>query len=125
MFERIHNKGAIAQRFNSATVLFADIVNFTNIAAHTSPNALVCQLNDIFSAFDAIAKRHRLEKIKTIGDAYMVVGGLPNPSLDHAQAIMAMAIEMMEDRGYLPIKGRGEMRAFLLNSPPAEPLSLA
>jgi adenylate cyclase len=94
--ENEHHNGAIASRFDSATVLFADIVNFTNIAAHTSPTALVRQLNDIFSAFDAIAQRHHLEKIKTIGDAYMVVGGLPSPSSDHAQAIIAMAIEMME-----------------------------
>ncbi len=94
--ENEQNTGAIASRFDSATVLFADIVNFTNIAAHTSPTALVCQLNDIFSAFDAIAERHQLEKIKTIGDAYMVVGGLPRPNPNHAQAILAMAIEMMQ-----------------------------
>ena len=182
------HQGAIAHRFEAATILFADIVNFTRIAAGTGPTALVCQLNEIFSAFDAIAERYHLEKIKTIGDAYMVVGGVPSPTDDHAQAIMAMAIEMMqfaqnywlgdrhlclrigintgpvvagvigtkkfsydlwgdavniasrmeshgianriqvseetyrqlkdiyafEDRGYLQIKGRGEMRAFLL-----------
>jgi len=90
------NQGAIASRFETATILFADIVNFTNIAANTSPTALVCQLNDIFSAFDAIAERHNLEKIKTIGDAYMVVGGVPTPDVHHAHAVMAMAIEMME-----------------------------
>ena len=187
--ENENNHGAIAERFESVTVLFADIVNFTGLAAQTSPTALVCQLNDIFSAFDAIAERHNLEKIKTIGDAYMVVGGVPRPNLNHAKAVMAMAIEMLafaqnyplgdaqlclrigintgpvvagvigikkfsydlwgdavniasrmeshgiinriqvseetylqlkelysfEDRGYLPIKGRGEMRTFLLN----------
>ncbi|MFK8186174.1 MAG: adenylate/guanylate cyclase domain-containing protein [Phormidesmis sp.] len=94
--ENEDNQGAIANRFDTATILFADIVNFTNIAANTGPTALVCQLNDIFSAFDAIAQRHRLEKIKTIGDAYMVVGGVPSPSEDHAHSVMAMAIEMME-----------------------------
>ncbi|MEM6453276.1 MAG: adenylate/guanylate cyclase domain-containing protein [Cyanobacteria bacterium P01_D01_bin.105] len=94
--ENEDNKGAIANRFDTATILFADIVNFTNLAANTSPTALVCQLNDIFSAFDAIAERHRLEKIKTIGDAYMVVGGVPSPNENHAQSVMAMAIEMME-----------------------------
>lgn len=86
---------AIAERFETATILFADIVKFTEIAADTSPTQLVCQLNDIFSAFDAIAERHNLEKIKTIGDAYMVVGGVSSPNSNHAQAVMAMAIEMM------------------------------
>ncbi|MEL6469215.1 MAG: adenylate/guanylate cyclase domain-containing protein [Cyanobacteria bacterium J06623_4] len=89
-------QGAIAQRFDTATILFADIVKFTEIAAQTGPTELVCQLNDIFSAFDAIAERHQLEKIKTIGDAYMVVGGVPKPQSNHAQAVMAMAIEMMD-----------------------------
>ena len=187
--DNLSNRGAIATRFETATILFADIVKFTEMAANTSPTALVCQLNDIFSAFDAIADRHGLEKIKTIGDAYMVVGGVPSPQANHAEAVMAMAIEMMafaegydmgddrrlclrigmntgpvvagvigtkkfsydlwgdavniasrmeshgivnriqlsedtylrlkecyefEDRGYLQIKGRGEMRAFLL-----------
>jgi len=87
---------AIADRFETATILFADIVKFTEIAAGTSPTQLVCQLNDIFSAFDAIAERHNLEKIKTIGDAYMVVGGVPSPTQNHAQAVMSMAIEMMD-----------------------------
>ncbi|MEM8502077.1 MAG: adenylate/guanylate cyclase domain-containing protein [Cyanobacteria bacterium P01_D01_bin.1] len=187
---------AIAQRFETATVLFADIVKFTELAADTEPTVLVQQLNDIFSAFDAIAQRHRLEKIKTIGDAYMVVGGVPSVQPNHAEAMVEMAIEMMqfarsysletptgthhlrlrigintgpvvagvigiqkfsydlwgdtvniasrmeshgivdriqvsedtylhlkdiylfEDRGYLPIKGRGEMRAFLLTETP-------
>ena len=94
--DNLSNRGAIANRFETATILFADIVKFTEIAADTSPTALVCQLNDIFSAFDAIAERHGLEKIKTIGDAYMVVGGVPSPQANHAEAVMAMAIEMME-----------------------------
>lgn len=107
--ENERNKGAIANRFETATILFADIVSFTNIAANTSPTALVCQLNDIFSAFDAIAERHRLEKIKTIGDAYMVVGGVPSPDAQHAQAVMAMAIEMMEfAQGYTVLDQSGE-----------------
>ncbi|MEL6554247.1 MAG: adenylate/guanylate cyclase domain-containing protein [Cyanobacteria bacterium J06621_11] len=187
--DNLSNRGAIAERFETATVLFADIVKFTELAAEIGPTQLVCQLNDIFSAFDAIAERHGLEKIKTIGDAYMVVGGVPSPQANHAKAVIDMAIEMMnfaqnyplgnkqlclrigintgpvvagvigtkkfsydlwgdtvnvasrmeshgivnriqvsedtyhqlkeiysfEDRGYLPIKGRGEMRAFLLS----------
>ncbi|MEO0769070.1 MAG: adenylate/guanylate cyclase domain-containing protein [Cyanobacteria bacterium J06649_4] len=105
------NQGAIADRFETATILFADIVKFTEIAADTSPTALVCQLNDIFSAFDAIAERHQLEKIKTIGDAYMVVGGVPSPQANHAQAVMAMAMEMMDFAQAYPL---GENRQLCL-----------
>ncbi|MGD1867848.1 MAG: adenylate/guanylate cyclase domain-containing protein [Phormidesmis sp.] len=100
------NHGAIANRFETATILFADIVKFTEIAANTGPTELVCQLNDIFSAFDAIAERHGLEKIKTIGDAYMVVGGVPSPQANHAEAVLAMAIEMMEFAQDYPLGDR-------------------
>lgn len=88
--------GAIASRFDEATILFADIVDFTGLSMQMSPNELVCILNDIFSAFDCIAESLGLEKIKTIGDAYMVVGGLPTPRPDHAQATLEMAIKMLE-----------------------------
>jgi adenylate cyclase len=88
--------GAIASRFEEATILFADIVDFTGLSAQVTPNELVCLLNDVFSAFDCIADRFGLEKIKTIGDAYMVVGGLPKPRPDHAAAILEMAIEMQQ-----------------------------
>ncbi|MEA5464986.1 adenylate/guanylate cyclase domain-containing protein [Leptothoe sp. PORK10 BA2] len=88
------NRMAIASRFEHVTILFADIVGFTQLAAKTAPTKLVCQLNDIFSVFDALAERHGLEKIKTIGDAYMVVGGVPAPMENHAEAVMAMAIDM-------------------------------
>ena len=92
----LSNRTAIASRFENVTILFADIVGFTQLAAHTAPTALVCQLNDVFSVFDALAERHGLEKIKTIGDAYMVVGGVPAPMPNHAEAIMAMAIDMQD-----------------------------
>lgn len=88
--------GAIASRFEEATILFADIVDFTGLSMGMSPNELVNILNEIFSAFDCIAESLGLEKIKTIGDAYMVVGGLPNPSPNHAQATLEMAIQMLE-----------------------------
>lgn len=90
-----HKEGAIASRFESATILFADIVDFTGIATQISPQELVRLLNDVFSAFDQIADQLGLEKIKTIGDAYMVVGGLPKPRTDHAEAILEMAIRML------------------------------
>ena len=84
----------IAEHFAAVTVLFADIVGFTQIAATLSPIELVDRLNQIFSSFDQLTERHGLEKIKTIGDAYMVVGGVPQPRSDHAEAIAEMAIEM-------------------------------
>jgi class 3 adenylate cyclase len=84
----------IADHFPAATVLFADLVDFTRLSAQLSPQALVILLNDIFSRFDGLADEYRLEKIKTIGDAYMVVGGIPDQRTDHASAIAAMAIDM-------------------------------
>lgn len=86
----------IADGFSDVTVLFADIVGFTDISARTSPQELVSLLNQIFSRFDRLAEQHGLEKIKTIGDAYMVVGGLPHPSEDHAIAVANMAIDMQD-----------------------------
>jgi adenylate cyclase len=85
-----------AERFESATVLFADLVGFTSLAARISPLELVDFLNKIFSKFDELTEKHSLEKIKTIGDAYMVVGGLPVPMADHAEAIANMALDMQE-----------------------------
>lgn len=85
-----------AERFESATVLFADIVNFTSLASRISPLELVKFLNQIFSKFDELTQKHGLEKIKTNGDAYMVAGGLPVPRPDHAEAIANMALDMQE-----------------------------
>ena len=87
-------QGSLAERFDDVTILFADIVNFTPLAAQISPLDLVNWLNQIFSEFDRLAERYHLEKIKTIGDAYMVVGGLPLPSHDHAESVMEMALAM-------------------------------
>lgn len=89
-------QGSLADRFDDVTILFADIVNFTPLAAQISPLDLVNWLNHIFSEFDRLAEQHRLEKIKTIGDAYMVVGGLPLPRADHPEAVMEMALAMQE-----------------------------
>jgi class 3 adenylate cyclase len=85
----------IADAHPAVTVLFADIVDFTPFAERAGPRATVDLLDALFSAFDDLAARHGLEKIKTIGDAYMVVGGLPEPRPDHARAIAAMALDMM------------------------------
>jgi PAS domain S-box-containing protein len=85
----------IADFFPDVTVLFADLVGFTEIAARTEAVELVKLLNGIFSTFDALTEYHQLEKIKTIGDAYMVVSGLPQHRLDHAEAMANMALDML------------------------------
>ena len=87
-------EGLIVDRFESVTVLFADIVGFTALSARVQPEQLVGMLNELFSAFDRLAQRHGLEKIKTIGDAYMVVAGIPQPMANHATAIAAMGLDM-------------------------------
>ncbi len=84
----------IADDFAEVTVMFADIAGFTQIASSLSPIELVDLLNQIFSAFDLLSEKHDLEKIKTVGDAYMVVGGLPTRRTDHAKAIAEMALDM-------------------------------
>src|SRR5205823_11981542 len=89
--------GTIADSFAEVTVLFADIVDFTPLAARLSAEDVVRLLNEVFSAFVRLAERHGLEKIKTIGDAYMVVGGLPAPREDHAEAVVAMALDMQAE----------------------------
>jgi class 3 adenylate cyclase len=87
--------GTIADGYNEVTVLFADIVNFTKMSATADPVDVVKKLNEIFSDFDDLAAKHSLEKIKTIGDAYMVAGGLPEPRADHCQAVVAFARDML------------------------------
>ncbi len=86
----------IAEYFENVTVLFADIVDFTQLAAKHSPEELVSLLNRIFSAFDIFSEQYNLEKIKTIGDAYMIVGGVPHPNPHHAESVANMALEMLE-----------------------------
>ena len=86
----------IADSFDEVTVLFADLVNFTELSAEISATQLVDLLNKIFSVFDRLTQKHGLEKIKTIGDAYMVVGGLPTPRPDHAEAVVEMALDMQQ-----------------------------
>lgn len=89
-----NGRATIANSFTEVTILFADLVGFTLLAEQLSPSELVEFLNQIFSHFDALTEKHHLEKIKTIGDAYMVVGGIPMERSDHAEAIANMALEM-------------------------------
>ncbi|HEY7064745.1 MAG TPA: adenylate/guanylate cyclase domain-containing protein [Chloroflexota bacterium] len=85
--------GIIAQGFDDVSVLFADLVGFTRLSAQLNPAALIEMLNRVFSTFDRLAVQHGLEKIKTIGDAYMVAGGLPEPQPNHLHAMAAFALE--------------------------------
>jgi adenylate cyclase len=86
----------IADRFPEATILFADLVGFTTLASRLSPGRIVEMLNDLFSTFDQLVTQFGLEKIKTIGDAYMVAAGLPSERADHAIAIADMALGMID-----------------------------
>jgi adenylate cyclase len=87
---------AIADSFPDATILFADLVDFTTLAGKCSPSRIVDLLNTLFSAFDALVKELNLEKIKTIGDAYMVAGGIPEERSSHALAVADMALGMID-----------------------------
>jgi class 3 adenylate cyclase len=85
----------IADHFAAVTVLFADIVDFTPTASKLTPQRAVEVLDAVFSEFDRIAQHYELEKIKTIGDCYMAVGGLPEPQSDHAERVASAALEML------------------------------
>jgi class 3 adenylate cyclase len=89
----------IADRFDDVTLMFADIVEFTRLSASMSPHELVSVLNEVFTVFDSLVDRYGLEKVKTIGDAYMVVGGLPERSDDHPERVTAMALDLAESVG--------------------------
>ncbi len=87
---------AIAEAFDSVTILFADVVGFTKISSRVTPEQLVLLLNELFTVFDNIADQNGLEKVKTIGDAYMSAGGLPTPHPLHAHAAARMGLQMLE-----------------------------
>jgi PAS domain S-box-containing protein len=89
-------QGVIADSFGDVSVLFADLVGFTDFSSEKTPRELVELLNLIFSEFDQLTEKHGLEKIKTIGDAYMVVGGLPTPRDGHDRSIARIALDMRE-----------------------------
>lgn len=89
-------ESSIADAYPAVTVLFADVVDFTPYAERTAPADVVLVLDRIFSAFDEIADRHGLEKIKTIGDAYLLVGGLPESRADHVSSVALAALDLIE-----------------------------
>ena len=109
----------IADSHESVTIMFADLVNFTQISAGMPPSELVSLLNQVFSRFDQLSERYGLEKIKTIGDAYMVVGGVPNARVDHAEAVANMALDMRSVLQDVAMKSGKELKMRIgINSGP-------
>jgi class 3 adenylate cyclase len=96
----------IADRFDDVTLMFADIVEFTRLSASMSAHELVGVLNEVFTGFDSLVDRYGLEKVKTIGDAYMVVGGMPERSDDHPERVVAMALDLAESVGRIEAAAR-------------------
>jgi adenylate cyclase len=95
VYEEMKDFGSVTPaRFDSATILMLDFVGFTDMAVSQDPGSLVSELNDIFSAFDRIVELFNCERMKTIGDAYMAVAGIPEQTEDHAQAIARVALRM-------------------------------
>ena len=89
----------IADHFDSVSILFADVVGFTSLSARLPPREMVDLLNEVFSYFDTLADKYGLEKIRTIGDNYMIASGAPVPRVDHAHALAGMALEMISHVG--------------------------
>lgn len=95
--KRLKNRqSTVASRFSEASILFGDLVGFTELARDASPESVVTTLDDLFSQFDDLLEKHRVEKIKTIGDEYMVVSGIPEPEPEHADHVARFALDMME-----------------------------
>lgn len=104
----VAGENLIAEKLSQVTILFADIVNFTHLSQTVSPEELVQGLDRIFSEFDVLAEKYGLEKIKTIGDAYMVVAGAPEPRADHSQVMTQMAMDMLEAMKQFTSSATGE-----------------
>ncbi|MGH3636801.1 adenylate/guanylate cyclase domain-containing protein [Mycobacterium sp.] len=109
---------AIAAHYEDASILFADIVGFTPMAATMMPLRLVDLLNDVFECFDELVDKYDLEKIKTIGDCYMVAAGVPRPRPDHAQALVDLALDMQAEIGRRAFGGRRLAFRIGINSGP-------
>ena len=104
--ERLKRGESVTDHFEDTTVLFADLVNFTDFASRASASTVVDQLNEIFRTFDRLVVARGLEKIKTIGDSYMLAGGVPVRRADHASAVVDTALAMIEVTGQFCELGR-------------------
>ncbi|MGH3066155.1 MAG: adenylate/guanylate cyclase domain-containing protein [Gaiellaceae bacterium] len=102
---------SIADHFDAASILFADVVDFTPLSSRLDAREVVGLLDRLFTSFDAVVDRYGVEKIKTIGDCYMVAAGVPRPRDDHAHALVRVALEMREcAKGCLPGDGQNDLR---------------
>ncbi len=109
----------IADHFDSASILFADVVDFTPLAQRLPPAEVVGILDQLFSHFDALVERHGLEKIKTIGDCYMAAAGVPNPRPDHARKAALLALDMRDAVATSAVAGRSGLELRIgINSGP-------
>jgi adenylate cyclase len=120
VYEEIQEFGVTApQRFDAASILMLDFVGFTEIAASHDPAALITELNDIFTAFDRIVEQFGCERIKTIGDAYMAVSGVPEPNPDHAHNVakVALLLRRYVDRRVSSLGGKWECRIGISSGP--------
>lgn len=99
--ELIESKKATPKLFNNVTVMFTDFIGFTKLSSDVDPSRLIDELNDVFSAFDSIVERNSCERIKTIGDGYLAVCGLPNENPEHAHNIVRCALDFID---YLKIR---------------------
>ena len=100
------NQKSIARRYEHATVMFCDVVNFTHSSSHMAPEDLVEWLNRTFSEFDRVTTEHGCEKIKTVGDAYMVVSGVPIPDENHAEKILLLALAIKSASEKITLNGQ-------------------
>ena len=111
--------GPIADHVDSASIVFADLVNFTPMSERLPAGEVVGMLDELFSRFDALAERHGLEKIKTIGDCYMAAAGVPDPHPDHARRAALLALDMLDTVAAwtLPDRSRLELRIGINSGP--------
>jgi len=118
--------GSIADHVDSASILFADVVDFTPLAQRLSPAEVVGTLDQLFSYFDTLVERHGLEKIKTIGDCYMAAAGVPDPCTDHASRAALLALDMRDVVATSAIAGQGGLELRIgINSGTRAPCSRA
>lgn len=112
------SEDTIADDYEAASILFADIVDFTPMSADMTPSELVALLDDVFTAFDVLVDERELEKIKTIGDAYMVAAGVPRPREDHAQILCDLALAVRDLVATQEFQGRRVALRIGINSGP-------
>jgi class 3 adenylate cyclase len=111
------SQDVIAERSEEVSVLFADITGFTPAAERLPAEEVVVLLDEIFSAFDELVARHGLEKIKTIGDGYLVAAGIPTPRADHAEAAARLALAMRQALAELPVASGLSLRVGIDSGP--------